>query len=125
MAFRPALTAALSMATWKRGWSTILAVCRPSRTTTGAGMSRHQMPVSVPAMSGRPGAYRHGGPQGRDVGHGGERLDGRRQVAVPGLAELEREAQKRRRGASRVRQARIVGLGQIDDPSVGPEVDRQ
>ena len=51
----PARLAALSMATWKRGWSTILLCLRPSRAVTWAGMSRHQMMVmtaigSTPSM---------------------------------------------------------------------------
>src|SRR5215204_471069 len=38
------------MATWKRGWSTILLARRLSLAITWAGMSRHQMTVSVPAI---------------------------------------------------------------------------
>src|SRR6185295_18159981 len=43
---RPAFTAARSMATWKRGWRTILLARRPSLATTWAGMSHHQMTVN-------------------------------------------------------------------------------
>ena len=50
----PARLAALSIATWKRGWRTTLLDRRASLATTWAGMSRHQMIDSIGGIQAAP-----------------------------------------------------------------------
>src|SRR6478736_29683 len=103
----PARLAALSMATWKRGWRTTLLERRASLATTWAGMSRHQMIESMGAMSG-----------GSCYGV----LDGRGEIAETGETALEREAQTSRGRLGPRREVRVVRLGEVDEPAVVPEV---
>ena len=108
----PARLAALSIATWKRGWSTILLDRRPSLAMTWAGMSRHQMTVSVAIRQAAPP------PTTRSA------CDRGRELAEAGVAVLEREAEPLGRAPRHRQQVRVVGLGEVDDPPVVAEVHR-
>src|SRR6478735_4503852 len=103
----PPRLAALSMATWKRGWRTTLLERRASLATTWAGMSRHQMIESMGAMSG---------------GSCDGVLDGRREIAEAGRTALEGEPEADRCSLGPGREIWVVRLGEIDEPAVVTEV---
>src|SRR6185503_10620804 len=108
----PARLAALSMATWKRGWRTTLLERRASFATTCAGMSRHQMVERIGGISG-------------GSGHGGGSADRRREVAKARLAPLEGETEAVGGGLRPSRQVGVVALREVDEPLVRGEVHRQ
>ena len=102
-------SAALSMATWKRGWRTTLLDRRPSLATTWAGMSRHQMMVRVAISQAAPVRW--------------PGCDRRGQVAVAGRADARRRGRGgRRRPRALAVSVRVVGLGEVDEPPVVAEV---
>ena len=99
------------MATWKRGWRTTLLERRASLATTWAGMSRHQMIDSMWACQAAPATacWMDGG-----------------EVAEAGRAGARRRDRGgRRRPGARAVSSGIVGLGEVDEPAVVAEVDRQ
>src|SRR6185503_1774683 len=108
----PARLAALSMATWKRGWRTTLLDRRASFATTCAGMSRHQMVERIGGISG-------------GSGHGGGALDRGGEIAEPGLPPLKGEPEAVGGGLRPRRQVGVVALREIDQPLVRAEVHRQ
>src|SRR6476661_1275989 len=101
------------MATWKRGWSTILLDWRPSRAVTWAGMSRHQMIVIVAMGRSDPSDGQRGG-HGRRRPAGDDRIDGRGEVAEPGEPALVREPQASGGPARDPVEGRVLGLGEVD-----------
>src|SRR6185295_10566854 len=105
----PARLAALSMATWKRGWRTTLLERRASLATTWAGMSRHQM-IDRLGISG---------------GSCDGVLDGRGEVPEAGEPAFEGEPEPVGGCLGAGGQLRIVGLGEVDQPAVVAEVHRQ
>ena len=52
-------------------------------------------------------------------------LDGRGEVAVAGRAALEGEPEAVGAASARGGEVRVVGLGEVDEPAVVPEVERQ
>ena len=117
----PALLAALSIATWNRGWRTALLDRRPSRAMTWAGMSRHQITVmrrhqrSPPARvtSSRRRRARAAGRESTWI----EAAQARRVVPVRGGART-RGRGGRRRARAIAEQLRVVGLGEVDEAPV-------
>ena len=95
---------------------------RPSLATTWAGMSRHQITVSVPAIR-RPRAGRRAVTRGAVAAASAA-------IGVPSSprpVSRRSKVRPRRSAAARARAVRsgIVGLGEVDEPPVVAEVDRQ
>ena len=106
----PARLAALSMATWKRGWRTTLLDRRPSLATTWAGMSRHQMIERVGHVRRllRRRCWMDGARSPKPVGRRSKARPSRSAAACGARGQLG-----------------IVGLGEVDEPAVVAEVHRQ
>src|SRR6188472_668071 len=94
------------MAVWNRAWSTILCETRRSLAMTWAGMSRHQITVSMPDTSGSPCEPEHRCAEVPEPGHS--------------LLEGQPQAVGGRPGGSG--ESRVVGLREVDETPVIAEV---